>query len=51
MGSEFCWEYWNYQTRNLKQNVMDMLMDKADNMQEQMNNVSKEMEILESTKG
>lgn len=25
---------------------MDMLMDKVDTMQEQMNNVSKEMEIL-----
>ena len=29
-----------------KTNVMDVLMDKVDNMQEQMDNVSKEMEIL-----
>lgn len=29
-----------------KTNVMDVLMDKVDNRQEQMDNVSKEMEIL-----
>lgn len=47
MGSEFRtlgilelpeWEF--------KTNVMNMIMNKVDNMQEQMNNVSKEMEIL-----
>ena len=47
MGSEFHtlgilelpeWEF--------KTNVMNMIMNKVDNMQEEMNNVSKEMEIL-----
>ena len=44
---------WNYQTENFKTtmiNTLRALMDKVDNMQEQMGNVSREMEILRTKK-
>lgn len=42
-------ECWNYQNRNSKRNCdsyVRALMGKGDNMQRQMNNISKEMKIL-----